>query len=188
MKLLRPLLHATLWLALPFAALAVPQPVILDADRSTIAIDVKATVDSFTAQVPVTDVALLVDPAALENTKVRAVFQFIDVKTGKPDRDEAMHVWQDTKKFPTVIFDLKLLTPQTDGTLLATADFTLHGQTKRLTFPVKLTQADGTYQADGEAVIDTRDYGLPIIRKFALLKVAPELRVRFHLVGRINGV
>jgi iron complex transport system substrate-binding protein len=35
----------------------------------------------------------------------------------------------------------------------------------------------------GDASLDTREFGLPVIRLFGLLKVDPVVRVRFHLQG-----
>ena len=40
------------------------------------------------------------------------------------------------------------------------------------------------WSLDGEAVLDTRDFGLPIIRMFGLLTVDPQVKVRFHLQAK----
>ena len=48
---------------------------------------------------------------------------------------------------------------------------------------MSVSHEGGLFAIDGDAVIDTRDFGLPIIKKFLVLKVDPEVRVRFHLQG-----
>ena len=44
-----------------------------------------------------------------------------------------------------------------------------------------------TLAIDGETMLDTRDYGLPVFRKFIFLSVDPKVRVRFHLLGKLAG-
>lgn len=185
MKPLSLLLAAAL--GLPLAAFAKPAPLLLDTTHSRIAVDVKATVDSFTAHLSVSDATIIVDPDTGQVVSAHAAFNFLDLKTGKTDRDRAMHEWQETPKYPTVVFALAMLTPLPDGTFLATGDFTLHGQTRRISFPTKIDRTNGNYTIDAEAKLDTRDFGLPVIRKFAVLKVTPELRVRLHLEGHLNA-
>lgn len=38
---------------------------------------------------------------------------------------------------------------------------------------------------DGTAKLDYQDFKLPIIRALAVMKVDPELNVRFHVVGEL---
>jgi hypothetical protein len=53
------------------------------------------------------------------------------------------------------------------------------------TFPVSFLIEGPLYAIDGEVMLDYRDFGLPIIRKFLILTVDPRLRVRFHLQGHL---
>ena len=54
-------------------------------------------------------------------------------------------------------------------------------------FPIAVTSDGRLLAIDGEAVLDTREFGLPVIRLLGLLKVDPQVAVRFHLQGTRGG-
>lgn len=168
---------------------AAERPLALDSAASRVEIDVKATVDSFTATLPVYQAAIHVDGEPLHVTTASFRFHFADIKTGKPDRDDQMNAWQQSDKFPDGAFSLASLAPAAGATggFTATGTLQLHGVTRELTFPVTIATAAGHVTIDGAAPFDTRDFGLPVIRKFALLKVDPHVTVRFHLAGTVGG-
>ncbi len=166
-------------------ARAAESPLKIDAGQSRVEVVVKATVDSFTGKLEAYDAAIGVDPAAGEIRSARFAFRFADVKTGKDDRDEQMHSWQDTAHHPDGEFVLASLT-RVDGALLATGTLRFHDRAQEIRFPVSVSHERGLFAIDGDAVIDTRDFGLPIIKKFLVLKVDPEVRVRFHLQGGVE--
>ena len=94
-----------------------------------------------------------------------------------------MHDWQQTNKHPDGEFILASLTPLQAGRFTAKGKLVFHGVTHELSFPVAVTTDHALYAIDGEADLDTRDFGLPIIRMFALLKVDPLVKISFHLQG-----
>lgn len=154
-----------------------------DPAASQIEVIVKATVDSFTGRLEKFDPEVTVGSGG----KVAAAwlrFQFADVKSGKEKRDRAMHKWQETDRFPDGEFVLESLTPEPDGPWQARGNLRFHGQTRALGFPVTIVEQGGILAIDGEAVVDTREFGLPVIRMMGLLKVDPLVRVRFHLQGK----
>ena len=53
-------------------------------------------------------------------------------------------------------------------------------------FPVSITTDRTIYAVDGRVVLDTRDFGLPKIRKLGVLRVDSNLTVRFHLQGTVK--
>ncbi|MFH1500014.1 MAG: YceI family protein [Verrucomicrobiota bacterium] len=168
---------------IPLAAAAEPQCLVLDRQNSRVEIDVKATVDSFTGRLEDYTPVILLDERG-DVTSATVSFKFIDVKTGKAERDEQMHVWQETDRHPDGVFKLESLTPAADGGgLRASGTLALHGLVREIDFPVSITRDGSLMAVDGVARLDTRDFGLPIIRKFLLLKVDPEVVVRFHLQG-----
>lgn len=173
------------WLAVTVAAVAGERVLAVDPALSRVEIQVKATVDSFTGKLAAYDAQLTFDDAAGRVTAVAFRFHFADVKTGKSDRDAQMHEWQQTAKFPDAGYTLTALAPGADGRLTATGVFKLHGVERTLTFPVAVTADKAVFAIDGETKIDTREFGLPVIRKFAVLKVDPIVVVRFHLQGSI---
>lgn len=164
---------------------AAETPLVVDAAQSRVEIVVKATVDSFTGNLAAYDAAILVDPAAERITGARFAFKFADVKTGNEDRDAQMLEWAEAPKHPDGVFALSSLERDAAGATTAKGTLTLHGVAKEISFPVSVTHEAGRYAIDGEALLDTRDFGLPIIRKFLLLKVDPQVAVRFHLQGDV---
>jgi len=91
-----------------------------------------------------------------------------------------MLTWLEATKFPTATFVLKTLAP-VGVQLQATGDFTLHGVTRPISFPVSVGGTGPRHTIDGTATLDHREWGLKVIHKFALLKVDPVVKVIFHL-------
>lgn len=169
----------------PVALWAAPRALVLDKGRSEIDIAVKATVDSFTGSLENYDVKLQVDDATGEIMASEVHFNFFDVKTGKDKRDAKMHEWQDTANHPTGVFVMQRLKTMEDGKRMAIGRLEFHGISREISFPVVVTKDQRLYSIDGEAVIDTRDYDLPIIRMMAFLKVDPQVKVHFHLQAQL---
>jgi len=168
-------------------AAAANVPLVLDTAQSRVAVEVHATVDSFTARLQAYEAAIAVDPDTAQVSQAHVSFRFTDVLTGKDDRDKQMHDWQDTAHFPDGSFRLLTLTPEAAG-WMAAGTLTMHGQSREIRFPLTVTHEGDLYAIDGVATLDTRDFGLPVIRKFMVLKVDPVVLVRFHLQGRLGAV
>ncbi len=181
--------HRFLWLiAWAGFAVAVPaaeQPLVIDLAASRVDVAVRASVDSFTGRLERFAPAVAVGDDG-RVVSARLAFQFRDVVTGKAGRDQAMHKWQATEKFPDGLFVLTSLepAPAPGAGLVAIGRLTLHGMTRDLRFPISVLREGGRHVIDGDATIDTREFGLPVIRMLALLKVDPLVHVRFHLEGR----
>ena len=167
-------------LALAGRAAAAEKPLTIDAAQSRVDIVVKASMDSFTGQLNRYEATLTAD-AEGKIAGFRLAFQFLDITTGKESRDKAMHKWQETDKHPDGTFVLASLTPAAEGGFTAFGRLTFHGVTRELKFPVTIARDGPRYAIDGEAALDTREFGLPVIRMLALLKVDPIVRIRFHL-------
>ena len=154
-----------------------------DPGQSQVEVVVKATVDSFHGHLEKFDPEITFGPdGRVASARVR--FHFSDVKTGKEKRDRAMHEWQHTGEFPDGEFSLDGLTPEADGQWRAHGHLRLHGRTQPLAFPVAIVTQGEVWAIDGDAVVDTREFGLPVIRMMGLLKVDPLVHVRFHLQGK----
>jgi len=178
-------LIAAITLALPLSAKATSAPLVLDHAESHIDIAVKSTVTSFTARLEKFEVAITVGPESgrIESTAFHA--ELAAVKTGREDRDRNMVAWLQANQFPQVDFELKSMDRGPDGVLTASGLFRLHGQQHDLRFPLTVTVSNGSTLIDGTATLDTRDFGLPIIR-FWLLTVDPVVHVHFHLKGSLS--
>ncbi|MDO8545293.1 MAG: YceI family protein [Opitutaceae bacterium] len=166
-------------------ALAADRPLAVDPAQSRVEIAVKATVDSFTGKLTRYEPAIMVgDDGRVSSARV--AFHFRDVVTGKDSRDKAMHKWQQTDTFPDGAFVLSSLDAAAGPGYTASGRLTFHGITRDIRFPVSVTRDGAVYGIDGDATIDTREYGLPIIRMIGVLKVDPIVHVRFHLQGSTN--
>lgn len=179
MKALRLLAVLTL---LPLAAFAADRTLKVDKVRSFVDVDVSATVDSFTGHLDQYDAKIGLDAAGKPRTAVFS-FKFADLKTGKPDRDKKMIEWLGGGE-PDGVFTLGVLALTPDGQGQASGKLTFHGATQLVEFPVNVAkEADGTYTLTGSTTIDVRNWKLKVIRMAMVLKVDPEVKIRFKLVG-----
>ncbi len=178
-------LLAAAMLALPLSTKANGARVTLDRAESHVEVAVTSTFTSFEARLETFEVAIMLDPESgrVESTAFHA--DLAAMKTGRADRDRNMVVWLQTDQFPQVVFDLRAVERGPDGALTARGRFQLHGQQHDLSFPVAVTISRGLATIDGTATLDTRDFGLPIIR-FLVLTVDPVVRVHFHLQGSVT--
>lgn len=166
---------------------AAEHPLAIDRAESRVEIAVKATVDSFTAKLTQFEPSIVLgDDGRVSSARV--TFHFRDIDTGKEARNKAMHKWQQTDAFPDGVFVLSALEPAGGNTATAFGRLSLHAVSQEVQFPVSVTRDGRRYAIDGEATVDTRAHGLPVIRMLGLLKVDPVVRVRFHLQGQTEAI
>lgn len=178
MKLLRSLALVAL---LPLAVFAQERTLKLDKTKSYVDVDVDTTVD-FTAHLDQWDATVGLDQAGKPRT-AKFTFRFADLKTGKAERDAKMIEWLGGGE-PTGEFTLGMLAVTPDGQGQASGRLTFHGVSQLIEFPVNVTKdAAGAYTITGAVTLDTRNWKLKVIRMAMLLKVDPEVKVRFQLVG-----
>jgi polyisoprenoid-binding protein YceI len=164
-------------------------PLSIDKDHSKIAYDVQVTIHPFSGTLTAYQADILVDQALGKVTKAQLRFKFADLHSGEDKRDHDMLAWENNDQFPEVVFTLTSLDAgPAGGKFTAKGQLLLHGQTKEISFPVSIVTKDNLgYSIDGDTTVDTRDYGLPVIRKFGFLKVDPQVRVSFHLQGSVSA-
>ena len=174
-------LKSLIWLVLTSFAVANSSPVFLDLTQAGVEIAVKATIGSFVAQIQDYDVSVTVAP---QTGKVKAAvfrFNFASVRTGNANRDRDMNEWQQTDRFPDVVFTLTAPEPASAGRSVAHGRLRFHGLERPISFPISITDDKQIMIMEGDAAIDTRDYGLPVIRRYFILTVDPILHLHFHL-------
>ena len=169
---------------LPLAA-AAPAPLVIDPAQSHIDIVVKATVGSFVGKLPNFGAVITVDSEKKSIEQVAFGFHFSDIQTGNSGRDKDMLEWEQAAKFPDARFVLSAMQTGAAGKFQASGTLTLHGQFREITFPVTINQEHDLWSIDGEVSLDTREFGLPILRSYLLLTVNPIVRVRFHIQGNL---
>ena len=175
-----------LWLSLMTAVVGNASPVVMDMTQSHVEIAVNATIGSFIAQLQTFD---LLVTATRRTGQIESAFfrsNFAAIKTGDVDRDRDMNDWQQTDKFPDVMFTLTALEPAPGGKSIARGQLRLHGVDRSLSFPISIEAKAQIIAIEGDVTIDTRDFGLPVITKFYLLKVDPIVHLHFHLQGKLG--
>lgn len=168
-------------LLLPWSALAADHPLKVDKTRSFIDVDGQSTLRDFTGHLDTYEARLVTDDAGRIKSATLA-FKFTDLKTGDQKRDADMIKWLGGG-VPEGRFELGILALAPDGQGQATGKLTLHGQAQLVEFPVNVLRADDTYTITGGTTINYTNWGLKIIRKVGLLKVDPEVKIRFKLIA-----
>jgi polyisoprenoid-binding protein YceI len=184
MMLARHILVCLLTAALGASVRAAEQPLTVDLAQSRVEVAVKATADSFVAKLKRYDAAITIGDDG-QVRSARFAFQFRDIDTGKEARDKAMHKWQQTDTYPEGLFVLSSVTSTNGSAYTAFGRLTFHGVTRDIQFPVTIARDGSRLAIDGDATIDTREFGLPVYRMLAVLKVDPMVHVRFHLQGSL---
>jgi polyisoprenoid-binding protein YceI len=182
MKVFRLLFLALL---LPLAAFAAERTVKIDKERSFVDVDVSVTAASFTGHLDAYEVKVTTD----DSGKIKGTvftFKFADLKTGNPDRDDAMIKWLGGGA-PEGRYEMGNLAMAPDGQGQVSGRLAFHDVVELVEFPVNITRTDGTYTITGETTVDYRTWGLKVIRKM-MFKVDPEVKVRFKLVGVLGPV
>jgi polyisoprenoid-binding protein YceI len=153
---------------------------VVDADTSYIQVAVSSTADSFAGVLEKYDAAIEAAPSDRLPSKAEVKFDFKDLKTGNVKRDKAMLEWMGYTNHPGAAF--RLTDWKQDGTnTVASGEFTLHGVTHTMAIPVRVEHEGDNWSITGRTEINHLDYGLPKIRKLAVLTVDPRLKVRFEL-------
>lgn len=127
-----------LWLPLMTAVVASASPVVMDLAQSRVEIFVKATVDSFEAKLQIFDVSVSAMPKTGQIESATFRFKFVSIKTGIDDRDRDMNQWQQTDRFPDVVFTLAGLEPATRGSSVARGRLRFHGVERSVIFPISI--------------------------------------------------
>lgn len=163
------------------AAAAAQETLKIDRARSFIDVDVNATVGSFTGRLERYVATLALAPDGKVRT-ARLEFRFADLRTGDADRDARMLAWLGGGE-PAGTYELGVLALAPDGQGQASGRLSFHGQNRRVEFPVLVTRTEETLTVTGETTIDTRQWGLPPLRHRFVVKVDPEVRIRFRLTA-----
>jgi polyisoprenoid-binding protein YceI len=156
----------------------------MDSSNARLEIAVHATVGSFVARLRAFDLAITIDPHTGVPDSAVFRFDFASIQTGNAGRDVDMNQWQQTKLHPEVKYQLDALTSADGGRFTAHGRLQLHGVEHPVEFPVSIHDEGAAVTIDGQAAIDTRDYGLPVITTYFLLRVDPVVILKFHLQGR----
>jgi polyisoprenoid-binding protein YceI len=131
--------------------------------------------------------AINVNPADISKSSVEVTIDAASISTDNEARDKHLRsdAFFDVAKFPTITFKSTSVKEVSKGKLEITGDFTLHGVTKRITFPISNAGTQpgmkpGTVVAgfvDGALTINRQDYGVSYGKGMVGDEVAIELNV-----------
>jgi polyisoprenoid-binding protein YceI len=169
----------------PLSLFAAGQTLIVDKARSSVDVDVEATFDSFVGHFVDFEADVTVEGSVIDRVSGQFHFLLADLKTGDGERDAELYRWQQNDRFPDGIFTLVGLQPDEDGQFVANGRLKFHGTERDVSFPVRIKPEKKVLTVEGEAKMDTRDYGLPVYRRFLIFTVNPIVRVRFRIMGRL---
>ncbi len=159
---------------------------VVDRTRSQITVVVDSTLHDFTGSLTNYQVKIKCDTNEILPYVADVTFDLKDLKTGNPDRDKDMLQWLGYPTNSMVLFNLTGW--KRDGTnTTAKGEMMMHGIKKSVELPVTVTAGRDNYEITGSMQLDYRDFGLPVIRKMMMLKVNPNMTVRFHLSGKLEG-
>lgn len=179
MRSVRPFL--LLLLLLPLTLVGAERSLKIDRSRSYVDVDVKATMDSFTARLDAYELKATIDESGRIKTAALD-FRFADLKTGNPERDAGMLDWLGGGE-PAGRFEVGILALTPSGQGQVSGNLTFHGRTSLVEFPVNIARDGEAHTITGTATIDYRHWGLKIFRKLVVLKVDPEVKIRFKFTG-----
>ena len=94
----------------------------------------------------------------------------------------------DVARFAEIEFHSTLVegreAPAGTWNLRVTGDLTIHGQTQKLTLPIRVQLAGDALTASGQAVIKQTDFGIKPISIGGVVKVKNELGLDYKIVGK----
>jgi len=92
------------------------------------------------------------------------------------------------EKYPTVSLESTSVEPGENGQLQVTARFTLHGETRSVTFPAQVEVEDGGLHATGEFRFKQSDYGIkPFSAKLGAVRNQDEILLHFDVRATEGG-
>ena len=125
------------------------------------------------------DGTLAADPAP----HMRVEFPVERLRSGNDLQDREMWRLIDSRRFPTVIGELRELHASSSaGRYVAEGDVTLSGRMRRYNGEMAVSGDGERVVVDGELSIDIRDFGLKP-PNLVIVKVDPVVRVQLHLVA-----
>lgn len=167
------------------AGISAAETLKVDKEKSRIQVDASATGHAFTGTLADYDATAAGDSGTLAPTSFKLAWKFKDLKTADDKRDKEMIKWL-KEADPAGKFSFEKTWKGKDGKMYATGKLMIHGVTKDISFPYTVKKDGDWVTIDGVAGLDYTNFNLPVIRSMALLTVDPKLKVRFHIVGKIQ--
>jgi polyisoprenoid-binding protein YceI len=172
---------------LPLAPPLAANTLILDNSSSTIEVAIKTTIGNFISKFDTFTPQLYLDPS-LGKVTGSVHFLLAELKSNNDERDMEIYTWLKTDKFPKADFVLdKVTTDFKTGASEAQGRLTIQNVERIVNFSLSVAIKNKVITIEGSSDLDTRDYGLPIYRKFYFFSAEPKVRVHFRLIGSVSS-
>jgi len=155
----------------------------LDARKSWLKFDASATGHSFDGALKKFDAEVSGDATSLNPAAASLSWDFKDLDTDEPKRDVEMLKWLEHGKSPKGSFQMTKSWVDDSGVTWVQGTLKIHSIAKTIAFPIQTSKNGDRVKIDGQVWIDYQNFGLPIIRNMAVMKVDPKLKISFHLEG-----
>ena len=152
---------------------------------SVIDVAVSATGDHFVAKLAGFESHISVGDSNHLPTAASIRWDFADLKTGKKGCDKEMLHWLNHAETPKGQFVMSKCEVK-DGMVHVSGKLTLHDVVREISIPMSMLREGNRVAFEGSVKLDHRDFGLPKIVKFVVLKVEPVLNVHFKLAGTVE--
>ncbi len=157
----------------------------VDAGKSRIQVDAKATGHAFTGDLKTYSITAAGDGKTLVPSALTLSWNFDGLKTGDEKRDKEMIKWLGGGK-PTGNFKLVKTSKETTTGGNAEGLLTINGVSNKIVFPYSVKKEGEWLTLDGTATLDYQNFKLPVIRAMMVMTVDPVLTIRFHVVGKLD--
>lgn len=194
-----------LWLVVLAGGAASAQTYVIDAERSSLLVNVgRAGLFAFAGhrhEVLASRVegTITADAEELSRSSVTLRFPAAGLRvTGKGEPDDDVPKVQakmegpdvlDVARFPDILFRSSAVEGRQAGgvwNLRLTGELSLKGVARSLVLPLRVRIADGLLEATGQAVLRQTDFGLRPVSVAGLVKVKNELGLDYRIVGRLT--
>ncbi|QTN33819.1 YceI family protein [Akkermansiaceae bacterium] len=157
----------------------------VDSSRSRIHVDAHATGHDFTGTLKKYTARVSGDTASMKPEGFELGWSFKDLETGDADRDKQMLKWLGGGD-PKGSFRFTKSWTDKDGKTHGMGTLKIHGVPQEVSFPYSVKKDRDWVTIDGTVSLDYENFKLPVIRTMAVMTVDPRLKVRFHVVGKVN--
>ena len=159
---------------------------LVDPNDSVIDVAVNATGDDFVAKLTKFESKITLADSNHVPTAATIGWDFANLKTGKKSRDKEMLHWLNHAQTPRGRFVMTNCEMK-DGNFIVSGRLTMHEVARELSFPLKMLREGDRVAFDGSVKLDHRDFDLPKIVKFVVLKVDPVVTIHFNIIGTVQG-
>ncbi len=142
-------------------AVALPVPLYSLQPASTLQFQGTQQGERFVGRVAAFDARITFDPARLAESSFDVSMQLKSLDSRNAERDQAMQTadWFDVARHPLATFRTVAFRSTPQG-LVADADLTIKGRTKRIVFPFQWQPGAGVATLDARVALDRLDFGL----------------------------